>query len=165
MPTNDKKCRQKLTNMPMINYWHIEQSALCDKVLWWKFLWTSEGPRGFQTPEGRGDSRFSILWGLRHALCRWLLLFPRGCHLGALVRPFWHLGGVAPWENLGGPWEQQDGLYGVRYRIFMDLEVILGVYFERSLGTEAWNFNLSSGLFPGHFLYRLLTRHFNAWGS
>ena len=52
--------------------------------------------------------------------------------------PFGTLGAIlAPWEQLGGPWEQQDGLEGVWHRIFIDLGVILGPYFESFLGTEA----------------------------
>ena len=58
---------------------------------------------------------------------------------------------MAPREHLGGPWEQQDEHEVVLNRIFIDLGVILGPYFKTFLETEAWSFNLSSGLFPGHF--------------
>ena len=62
-----------------------------------------------------------------YVLCRRLLSASRGCHLRGLVPPFWHP---------GGPW-WQDGFEGVRHRIFIDFEVILGPNFESFLGTEA----------------------------
>ena len=43
--------------------------------------------------------------------------------------------------------------------------MILRLCSESFLGTEAWNSNLFSGLFPGHFFYRFLNRHLDAWGS
>ena len=48
------------------------------------------------------------------ALCRWPLLAPCGCHLGGFVAPL-------------GPWEQQDGLEGVRRRTFTHCGVIFGI--------------------------------------
>ena len=53
---------------------------------------------------------------------------PPFCHSGG---PFWHLGStlgaiLASWDNLGGPWEQQDGHEVVRNTIFIDFGVILG---------------------------------------
>ena len=58
---------------------------------------------------------------------------------------------LAPRGHPRGPWEHQDGHEGIRNRIFIDFWLLSGSYFERFLGTEAWNLNFFSGLFPGHF--------------
>ena len=77
--------------------------------------------------------------------------------LGASILAPW--GAIlAPREQLGGPWEQQDGLEGVWRRISKYLGMILGPYVASCLSIEADNFNLFARLFPGHFLYRLLAR-------
>ena len=80
---------------------------------------------------------------------------------GYLLLPFGEFGAsiLAPCdtisalrEHLGARWDQQDGLEGVRHRIFIDFEGNSWPYFEIFLGTEAWNFNFVSGLLPGQFL-------------
>ena len=97
-----------------------------------------------------------------YALCRRPLLASRGCHLGAWCLHSGTLGNHL--EHPGGPWEQQDGLDRGRHRIFNDLGLMLASFFESLLSTEARNFNLCSGLVPGHFLCRFLNRHLYAWG-
>ena len=51
--------------------------------------------------------------------------------------------------HLGGLWKQQDGHEWFWNRIFSDFGLFVRLYFERFFGTESWNFNLISGLFPG----------------
>ena len=100
-----------------------------------------------------------------------------GCYLGGLEPPIWYPGdhfgtSGAPWGSIlasrdhsGGPWERQDGHEGVRSGIFIDFGLIWGSYFDSFLDIEAWNFNLSSGLFPGHVFYWFLTRNLDVQGS
>ena len=63
----------------------------------------------------------SMVWGLRgstgpfrtavfpngYALCSWPLLVPRGRHLGGLVPPFWHPGGLF-WHLGNTPWRTME---------------------------------------------------------
>ena len=73
---------------------------------------------------------FTIFYLEDYALYRRLLSSPHGCHLGGLTRPFWHPGIIfAPWEQLGGQWEQQDGFEGVQHTTFIDSGMILRPYF------------------------------------
>ena len=85
---------------------------------------------------------------------------------GSSRLPFGGLGApiLAPWEHLGGPFEQQDPLEAVWHVIFIDLEVILGPSFESFLGTEVGNFSLFSGLFPGHCLLSISESKFRCLG-
>ena len=57
------------------------------------------------------------------------------------------------------------GLVGVQHRICIDFGLVMGPYFERLFGTEAWNFNFSLGSFPGYSFNRFLSRNFDAWAS
>ena len=66
------------------------------------------------------------------------------------------------WGHPGGPWQKQEGHERVWNWIFIDFGSIFGPYFECFCGAEARNLNLFSGLFPGPFLYRLLSRNSDA---
>ena len=69
------------------------------------------------------------------------------CHLAAWCLHCGTRGIVlALQERLEGPSEQQDGHDGVRNRISMDFELILGPYFESFLGTEVSKFQFVFGI-------------------
>ena len=66
-------------------------------------------------------------------------LAPQEHHMGIIL---------APGDDPGGPWKQQDGHEVVQNRLFIDFGVMLGSCFE--IFSEAWLTN-KSGLFPGRF--------------
>ena len=84
-----------------------------------------------------------------------------GCLLGVWCRHFDisgnHFGTsgasyLAPWDHPGRPWEQQDGLEMVVYRILFDWRVILRPVHIRFLSSRRLKFHFVSGLFTGHFV-------------
>ena len=56
---------------------------------------------------------------------------------------------MAPWDDLGGPWEQQDGIKMVVYKILFDFELILGPVYISFLTSRSLQFHFC--VFPNYF--------------
>ena len=101
------------------------------------------------------------------ALCCWPLLAPPDCHSGGLVAPFLHPGG--PFWHIGSTLEHHGSSRMVSKwsgTVFSSMLERFRDHVLRALLTPRFNVStFCPGLFPGHFLHRLLTRNSNAWGS
>ena len=118
---------------------------------------------GFGVWRGLGVDFYCKYYLKGYALCRRPLLASRVAIWGARCRHFDILGdhfstSGAPWGAIlvprghrGGPWEQQDGLEMVVYRIFFDFGVILGPVYISFLSSKTSKFHVFSGLFASHF--------------
>ena len=63
----------------------------------------------------------------------------------------------------GGPWEQQDGVEMVVYRILIDFGLILTPVYISFLNSRSLKFRFLFGLVSRPFVYRFLNRNFDAW--
>ena len=96
------------------------------------------------TPSAAGPS---CLLGVASWAARCLHFDILGGHFSTSGAPWGTI--LAPRDHAGGPWEQQDGVEMVVYRILLD--------FRGDFGTCLF------GLVSRSFFYRFLNRHFDAW--
>ena len=88
-----------------------------------------------------------------------VFLIPRGTISASQEHPrgvFRNVGG-----HPGGPWEQQDRLELLVYRILFDLGMAWGPVYISFLNSRSSKFHIFSGLVFRSFFYRFLNRNFD----